>query len=297
MTVLLAPPPLSAPGVSEVGLVAGSPADVGRYRRRRCWIAGVTTVAVTLGAASLLVTAGGAVASRSPKLGWEAVAVARALAVPASSVHVTSWKRIDTATGQRYDADVAGVGIVQLDAVTHELDEVVYEDHLVGARGSEVTSAGAALVARHFAEAHMRGFGSLTARPIEHLDHGAFSEYRLVWQAQQAGAWLPTQVAVGVNARTGVIAYFAADRVAVAEPPAARVSAAQARSVALRTAGAAGRVVEADPELGVVVTTAGRQELVWSLRITAAQSAPHVSQSQIVWVDAVTGRARIAAAG
>lgn len=128
------------------------------------------------------------------------------------------------------------------------------------------------------------------------MDHGAFEEYRFIWQARTANAWLPTQVTVGVNSRSGAVAYFATERVPVETPPAARINANQAAALALAVAGPVHQTVKATPELHVTVM-AGRQQLVWVVPITTSDKAPHLSRAQIVWVDAVTGVARTVAAG
>jgi len=289
---------LTPPCSADLGALPGGRPGNGTPKPRRSGRWATVALALTaVGAGALLLSTGGATtAQQTSPAGWEATAVAHALGLPILDVHVTGWRMIDTATGQRYDADVAGVGIVQLDATTKGLAEVIYDSRLGGSAGPEISSSQAVGTARAFAAGHADAFTSLTARPVEHMDHGAFEEYRFIWQARTANAWLPTQVTVGVNSRSGAVAYFATERVPVETPPAARINANQAAALALAVAGPVHQTVKATPELHVTVM-AGRQQLVWVVPITTSDKAPHLSRAQIVWVDAVTGVARTVAAG
>src|SRR4051812_27424298 len=75
---------------------------------------------------------------------WATPQVARFLGQAASTVHLHAWRSTDTAAGPRYVAAVAGLGLVQFDAQSREVDEVVFSQHLTGATGSLIDESTAA---------------------------------------------------------------------------------------------------------------------------------------------------------
>jgi hypothetical protein len=228
-----------------------------------------------------------------------AVTDARTLAVESwlgtgATLHDQGWRTVSDATGNRYQTHIAGVGLVEVDAVTNEVNEAIFDGRLQSAPGrTDVPATQAEAAASDFARQHFRGFDGLTLRNSSAVDHGTLRELRITWQEQHGAAWLPTEVTVGVNAATGQVAYYWSERVPL------RISAVSAVSsgTALQHAQAAapGLTVTSGPRLEVVLQS-GQQHLVWVTELTHAYaSGAHVPDYRVVWTDAQTGSTQIVA--
>src|SRR6266581_1161052 len=206
---------------------------------------------------------GGAGAAPDDRTG----AVAKFLDRPAAQVQ--KWVRVPSSNGDRFKGALKGVGLVTVDAKTLEVNEIIYNDRLVKAPASgPVAQADALSTAQQFAASHFAGFGNLSAHSAQYLDHGAFQEWRFVWQAKRGPAWLPEQVAVGVNP-AGAVAYYWSQRTRTSIDGTPAVSAPEARTSALDAAHLTGRPAKTtDPELQVLVDH-GRERLVWVTEVTA----------------------------
>ena len=216
-------------------------------------------------------------------------------AASSDDVQLVSWESVETATGERIVSEVAGEGLVQFDPASHEVNEVIWSARLSGATGPLVEQLDAVRAAQSYAGSHYLRFEDLVMRSVETLDHGAFAEYRVLWQARDGEAWLPSQVAIGVNARTGQLAYYFSERVDPQVDTTPLTTAAQASAAALEVAAVGPGATAGAPELTVVVE-GGRQSLQWVVQVRAPhQAEPHIVSAPIVWVDAHTGVARVAA--
>lgn len=224
-----------------------------------------------------------------------AVAVARWLGVAA--IPRSAWSLVTDPAGARYQSHVPGVGLVELDATSQEVDEVIYDSQLTGSAGHRINQADAVAKAGGFARQHFAGFGGLSQRSATYVDHGAFQEYRTTWQARQGNAWLPTATTVGVNSDTGQVAYYWSRRVPLTlNSTTAQVSAAAAKEAAIAVAHTAGAAAS-DPNLEVVVTTTG-QRLVWVTEVRGTPSArAQVPLFEVAWTDATSGSTYIVAKG
>jgi hypothetical protein len=202
-----------------------------------------------------------------------------------------AWRPVTGAAGTRYQAYLAGVGLVEVDAATDEVDEVIYDSQLQSGAGKAVVPTGQATsTAAAFAQQHFAGFDSLTQQSATLLDHGSFREIRIQWQQRDGEAWLPTELAVGVNAATGHVAYFWSERVPVTINTVPAVTAAQALAAAGQTA--PGLAVVSGPDLEVHVQGV-QQHLVWVTRLAKQYtSGVHVPDNRVVWTDAQTGASR-----
>jgi hypothetical protein len=142
---------------------------------------------------------------------------ARTLAVASwlgmGTLHDQGWRLISDQAGNRYQTHISGVGLVEVDAATNEVDEVIFDGRLQSAGRTAIASAEARNTAEGFARQHFRGFDGLTLRGSSSVNHGTFREVRIDWQAGRGAAWLPTRVTVGVNAATGEVAYYWSERV------------------------------------------------------------------------------------
>ena len=287
--VIDAPPPPPEFCSAPRGLRAEG--DVGRphrHRRGPRWLP--VALAAAIGCAAVL--GGGLWANGSTKGGDPRVeAVAAALDLRPGEVHATAWRFRPGLSGTRIAADVSGVGLVELNATSNELDQVIYDHRLGTPAGTLVGESAALATGTRFAARHFNGFGGLAHRSTEFIDHGSFAEYRITWQARQGQAWLPTQNVAGVNARTGEIAYFWSDRVAATAGTVPRVTAAAARDTAVRVARLGSKAQASLPVLEVTLTPSG-QRLVWAVSVhPRASSQPHIARAAIAWIDAQTGEA------
>jgi hypothetical protein len=286
MTILLTQPAL--PAVHE---------DQIRPERTRHSLLSVLLAAAALliGLATMWVIQPGSrdAASGTHGISWQVLAISKITGLPPAAVQVSGGHTIATATGDRYDMDVAGIGIVQANPATHEITEIVYANRLTGGPAS-VPAAAAAATARAYAQPRFDGFGQLSSRATTRIDHGSWVEYRVVWQQRLDAAWTPTQVAVGVNAASGQIAYYWTDRVAVTVPITPRITAAAAATAALHAVGITGRAVAGTPELQVVTLSASQQQLVWSVSVRSPRvRGLQIASDVIVHVDARTGNATV----
>lgn len=222
---------------------------------------------------------------------------ARTLAVAnwlgSGTLHDQGWRLVSDQAGNRYQTHISGVGMVEVDAATTEVDEVIFDGRLQSASRAAIATAQAQSTAEGFARQHFRGFDGLTLRGASTEDHGTLREVRVDWQARHGAAWLPTKVAVGINAATGQVAYYWSERVPLRVSAVPAVSAASALQRA--QAVAAGLTVTSQPSLEVVVQS-GQQQLVWMTELTRTYSSGvHVADYRVVWTDAQTGSTRVVA--
>ena len=252
------------------------------------------TSAIVLGALGALALTSQASTSATPaSLDARTAAVSRWLGV--TGLHDQGWRLVTDAVGARYQTHLSGVGVVEIDAATNEVDEVIYDSNLDSLPGATVDDSRAQATATTFARARYSGFDGLVSRGATLVDHGVFREYRAVWQARRGNAWLPSQVTVGVNAATGEVAYYWSRRVAVTVSTDPAISAASARHSA--EAIAPGLTITAGPDLEVTVSD-GHQQVVWVTELTHQYtSGVHVSDHRVVWTDARTGVSQIVARG
>jgi hypothetical protein len=223
------------------------------------------------------------------------LAVAHWLGV--GSVPASPWTVISDIAGSRYRSHVPGVGLVEVDAHTLEVTEVIFDGQLVGSATHRVEQASAVTAARSYAATHFTGFSALSQRRTTYVDHGTFQEYRVTWQAHHGDAWLPTTVTLGVNSDTGRIAYFSSRRVALTlGGTTAQVTSAAAKAAAIAVVHTAG-VVASEPSLDVLLTN-GAQRLVWITEVRGTPtSGVHMPLYDVVWTDAHTGSTTIVAKG
>jgi hypothetical protein len=229
----------------------------------------------------------------SPPVDPRSLAVAHSLGL--ASVPSVDWRSVDSSAGARYQAHVPGIGIVEVDPVTHELDEVVYDAALARPTGETMSADAAYPIARAFAARHFGDFDRLVSRSSETVDHGVFSEVRITWQARAGSTWLPIKVVVGVNSRSGRLAYYWSERIPTWVGTVPKVTAAQAIADALSAAGVGSNATADTPSLEVMPTASG-EHLVWITEVTKAEPTGfHVPQTAVVWVDAVSGQAQVVA--
>ncbi|MGI8609474.1 MAG: hypothetical protein ACR2MY_09645 [Candidatus Dormibacteria bacterium] len=264
----------------------------GMIRRSQLKIYGAAVIA----AGSLAAVAiGGRASIATPPASLDSRTVALNHFIGGAGLHDDGWRLVSDQAGGRYKTQVSGVGLVEVDAVTHEVDEVIFDGRLSSIPGTPIALTQAESTAGSFARAHFAGFGALAPRGTTLVDHGVFREYRSTWQARQGQASLPSQVAVGVNATTGQVAYYWSQRLAVTVSTQPKVSAA----AALRSAQglAEGLTASAAPDLEVAVRE-GHQQLVWVTTFTRNYSSGlHVSDNRVVWTDAQTDVSQIVARG
>ncbi len=211
----------------------------------------------------------------------------------------TRWLSLERSDGSRYQGQVEGSGLFEVDATTGEVKQAILENELSSpvAAGS-ISKATANAIATSFAREHFRGFEALSAREAEYVEHGDFREYRFLWQGRAGEAWLPTSVTVGINAASGRVAYYLAQRLPARISSTSRISKEAARLSALRVAAIPGPSQSTDPVLEVVTIGRGMQRLVWATDVSTAPSpVPHVPRFVSVWTDTVTGVSEVVAQG
>ncbi|MFL6240639.1 MAG: hypothetical protein ACJ735_14230 [Actinomycetes bacterium] len=255
---------------------------------RRRWLLSVPALAV-----GVALAAPAWAARHDSVVDRRTAAVAQALDRSAHGLHLHGWSTVSTSNGPRWEVTVPTVGLVQVDARTGEVDEVIFEGQLTGAAGPIVAATGVRAVAASFASRHYQAFSSLVSRGQKFIDHGDWAEYRVEWQGRSGAAWVPSDVAVGINARTGRVAYFYSDRTPVRIATTPGVGAKFARRAAARAAGATKGSHVSAAELSVEVAN-GRQILVWVVSVQAPRVlTPHVPNDKVVWVDANSGVANV----
>ncbi|HEV7680149.1 MAG TPA: hypothetical protein VGQ42_16430 [Candidatus Dormibacteraeota bacterium] len=210
-------------------------------------------------------------------------------------VVVGQWRDVVQHGLHRYQARVAGVGIVQVDARSNEVDEVVFEGNLGTRAGQRVAEATALGTASALAKQHYTGFELLDLRHTSRVDHGLISELRFEWQARRQDAWLPSRVTVGVNEATGQVFSYWSEREAVKAATVPQVRVDQARAAAVHLSGIANPDVTG-PFLEVVSLADGSQRLVWITEVTQLfNGGVHIPNHQVLWTDAQTGSTEVAA--
>lgn len=202
-----------------------------------------------------------------------------------------TWRSIDTTDGPRWAGQIDGVGVVQLDQATGDVDEVIFSGRLSAAGPVTITGAQAAAVARDFTQAHGISTQGMQQRSGALVDHGVFSEYRITYQRRAGVAWLPQSVTVGVDAHSGQVDYFARRTVPLRISTIPAVSQAQAAATAEQRFGAGGQWrALASPDLEVQTGAGGEQRLVWAVEYEHQHgTGPHIPQRALIWVDAQTG--------
>jgi hypothetical protein len=211
-----------------------------------------------------------------------------------TSVHDQGWRHVSDQSGSRYQTHMLGLGLVEVDAVTNEVDEVIFDGRLDSTTAA-VRPAQAETVAAAFGHQHFAGFAGLVLRDNQSVDHGSFKERRLQWQARAGQAWLPTRVTIGINATTGAVAYFWSERVPV---HVSTVPAVSGDAAAQSAAAAAPGLTMSSPASLEVEVNGVTQKLVWVSEWTHAYtSGVHVSDYRVLWTDAQTGTTQVVARG
>jgi hypothetical protein len=213
-----------------------------------------------------------------------------------ASLPGTTWRTVQTPSGDRQQGYTPGVGVFQIDARTNEINEAIFDAQL---RGGAVrhTQDEAQRVASAFAASHYAGFASLASDGAVLYNHGAFSEYRFAWQARSGAAWLPQRVTVSINPATGAVQSFWSERVLTLTGTTPQVTGQAALGSALAlTHGAVSDGYQ--PRLEVELTPSGIQHLVWVTELSAQAPGAHgavVPSTELVWTDAVTGTSKVVA--
>jgi hypothetical protein len=127
----------------------------------------------------------------------------------------------------------------------------------------------------------------------EVVDHGAFREWSVRWQARAGAALAPDMIHVGVDAASAAVFSMVRVRRPYVAPPVARVGRDDAIDLAKGAAGMpAATVVAAD--LAIDFATDGTQILIWRVQLDAGADAYGAAW---VDVDAITGAARLTGQG
>lgn len=200
------------------------------------------------------------------------------------------WQSV-SASG-RVESYRPGSGVFEVDKTTGRVTETVFEQAITD--GAVTVQRDAAVgTAQRFATEHGDDLAGLDLRSAEFVDHGAFSEYRVAWQARQNGAWLPERVTVGVNAASGEVIYYASDSTGATVDLAQPISADQASEAAMGLLHGDGWQQRSRPTLEVVVDHDGAQRLVWIHEVVREQSGVHIPEGVVIYTDAQTGQAQI----
>ncbi len=134
---------------------------------------------------------------------------------------------------------------------------------------------------------------------VEWMDHGASANYRVTWQLYQGEIKMPEQTEVDLDGATGQVFSFIDYRSPHGRAPDPKISREQAEAAAIATPCASNPVVKSaellfthpmspsglDPKAPLV--------LVWQIAVDT--KTPNVDQGCIVWVDAMTGAAKVIA--
>lgn len=187
-----------------------------------------------------------------------------------------------------------GLGLFKIDPKTEQINEAVFEEEITS--GPVQVDADKALdIAHGFAVSHHHDIGDMPLRSIDFLDHGAFSEYRVTWQARHGAAWLPTRTTVGINATTGRVVYFDHDPTRLMVNPDAGVTEDQAVRSASALLEGPNWTARTRPSLEVVTDSDGTQHLAWVHEIARKYTGTAVPDAVVIWTDAHTGQSRIQA--
>jgi hypothetical protein len=259
--------------------------------RARLSLAGILAIAVAGVVTGVHVRAASGASAGTNPVDPRDQAVARWIG---HSAVIGQWRQVSQGASGRYQARVTGVGLVEVDARSNEVDEVVFEDNLVGAPGRGVSRSTALATATALAGKHYAGFAALQLRQSTRIDHGIVTEYRFEWQGRSHDAWTPSRITVGINGSTGKVMSYWSDRAVVTVPTVAAVDAAHARAEAMRMASLANSTVS-NSSLEVVSTPTG-QRLVWVTEVTEVfNGGAHIPNSQVFWTDAQTGTTELVA--
>jgi hypothetical protein len=180
--------------------------------------------------------------------------------------------------------------------------DAVYAAQLA-ARGSRaVAKAAARATARRFALAHVQDLAAYERRTAVFEDHGSFKSYRFVWQMRRGKAWLPASVTVGINATTGAVAFYHVNQKRYDGPTSPRVTAAQARTAALRVAGIPPQWARVRAPRLELIRANGRFRLVWITEIRGTGASASLGSRRVslptyrvMWTDARTGATTLSA--
>lgn len=226
----------------------------------------------------------------------DVLSIARFLDLSPASVRLTHAHSGASPSGIRITANLRGIGMVQWDPRTHEVDEVIFDGNLdtLPAGTDPIAKAAALRTASAFGATHFDGFSQLTVRDVELVNHELFTEWQVLFQARTGDAWAPRMVRIGVNARDDRIAYYWSSRLPDAVSAVPRIPQAQAAATARAFVGPAGRI--GPLSLEITATGPGTERLVWVTTATPATTATvHVSAGSLIWVDAQTGAPSVVA--
>jgi hypothetical protein len=206
------------------------------------------------------------------------------------------WRAVAGPDGARFQATMGDGGLMEVSAASLRVDEFVDGREVKARSGPGVTQAVAEAVARQFASAHFGWLDRLTERSVTSQDHGAFRDYRIVWQLRQNSVWLPTKVTVGINASDGNVAYYWSQEHSTALSTSWSVSAQSAEQAALGAVTLPVAPAVTAQDLEVVLDSHNAEHLVWVVTLEA-QFGPglHMPSGATVWVDATTGVAQVVA--
>ena len=267
------------------------PAPKNDRRRRKAYGAATAAGSVLLvaGAAALLHTTGAT--SVRPPAGLTLEQVKAVSVAAATTLTSSDFGRVETvqvAGGPRLQVLVKGLGLVQIAPHSNQVLEVIWDGRLSSGPNDTVSGPAAQALASTFAATHIAGFSQLAPRETVLIDHGAWREYRASFQARSGTAWLPKQIAVGVNAATGQVAYYWNDLTPSNIDTTPAVTESQAVDSVRAAAG--NDVIIGKPQLEVLEVN-GRQILAWSMTANASGSVGglRVLNNSIALVDATTG--------
>ncbi|MDQ1683910.1 MAG: hypothetical protein QOC82_647 [Frankiaceae bacterium] len=241
-------------------------------------------------------SSGSSPSGSSPTPHADILSIARFLGLSPAALRLEHGHSGNSPSGMRMTANVRGVGMVQWDPRTHEVNEVIFDNNLATLpAGTNPTDKAAALrTASAFAAAHFDGFSQLVVREVQLVNHELFTEWQVLYQARTGDAWAPRMVRVGVNARDGRLAYYWSSRLPDAVSAVPHISMAQAATAVRALAGPAALV--GSLSLEITATGPGTERLVWVTTVTPRTTAKvHVSTGSLVWVDAQTGAPTVVA--
>lgn len=264
---------------------------VARPRLRLSALIGVVAISI-LGAVASIQSAGATQADA------RSVRVAQWLGVKSIALN-RAWSSVDIGGDHRYRASVAGVGMVDLNEQTLDVEQVIFGSELQRGAGPSVSLDSARLTAEQFARSHDQAFDAMVPFRVESIDHHSFREYSFMWRERAGDAWLPAFSLIGINQDSGHVAtYFRHPHVPVTVSVAPRIDRVAALGAAQNLVRPAAHYDVSGPDLEVVTAMDGRQHLRWVVEFVLHSSAPaQISNNYLVAIDAETGAPAIVAKG
>jgi hypothetical protein len=189
---------------------------------------------------------------------------------------------------------MAGDVMVQGDPHNHQLTELIVPEHSEVGPGPEITLDDAEATARALVVSKLDWGNRLSVRDRARVDHGVYTELRVVFQERRGDAWLPRRVTVSVNAATGELSAVSIDPHDYSGPVTPVVAAAAARSAAMSTSGISPSDALVQPPALEGQNTRDGDRLMWSVEVRARPSdGIHVPSGALISVDAQSGQAQL----